>query len=421
MNVSEIASPLDVQALRQQFPILQREINGHPLAFLDSAASSQKPQRVIDRLSHYYEHINANVHRGVYTLSEEATLAYEQARVTVARFLGAASHREVIFTRNTTEAINLVARAWGDANLRPGDRILLSMAEHHSNLVPWQMLAQRTGAHLDFLRIDGEGRLVLEDLDGSAGREALLTERTKLVALAHQSNMLGTINPIREIAARAHEVGALMLVDAAQSIPHMPIDVQALGVDFLAFSGHKMCGPTGIGALWGRRKVLEAMPPFMGGGSMISHVSLESSTYAALPARFEAGTPAIGEAIALAEAVDFLTSVGMEQIAQHEHALLVYALERLADVEGLRIYGPSTPENRGAVVSFTLEGVHPHDLASLLDREGLALRAGHHCCQPLHAHFDIPATARASFYIYNEPSEIDRLVVGLNKARKLFA
>jgi cysteine desulfurase/selenocysteine lyase len=421
MTVSEIASSLDVQAIRQQFPILQREINGHPLAFLDSAASSQKPQRVIDRLSQYYEHTNANVHRGVYTLSEEATLAYEQARATVARWLGAASHREVIFTRNTTEAINLVARAWGDANLRPGDRILLSIAEHHSNLVPWQMLAQRTGAHLDFLRIDGEGRLILEDLDGSADRPPLLTERTKLVALAHQSNVLGTIHPIREIAARAHEVGALMLVDAAQSVPHMPIDVQALDIDFLAFSGHKMCGPTGIGALWGRRKILEAMPPFLGGGSMISHVSLESSTYAAIPARFEAGTPAIGEAIALAEAVDFLTSVGMERIAQHEHALLVYALEQLANVEGLRIYGPSTAQDRGAVVSFTLEGVHPHDVAAVLDREGLALRAGHHCCQPLHAHFDIPATARASFYLYNEPSEIDRLVAGLNKARKLFA
>ncbi len=421
MTVSEIASSLDVQAIRQQFPILQREINGHPLAFLDSAASSQKPQRVIDRLSQYYEHTNANVHRGVYTLSEEATLAYEQARATVARWLGAASHREVIFTRNTTEAINLVARAWGDANLRPGDRILLSIAEHHSNLVPWQMLAQRTGAHLDFLRIDGEGRLILEDLDGSADRPPLLTERTKLVALAHQSNVLGTIHPIREIAARAHEVGALMLVDAAQSVPHMPIDVQALDIDFLAFSGHKMCGPTGIGALWGRRKILEAMPPFLGGGSMISHVSLESSTYAAIPARFEAGTPAIGEAIALAEAVDFLTSVGMERIAQHEHALLVYALEQLANVEGLRIYGPSTAQDRGAVVSFTLEDVHPHDVAAVLDREGLALRAGHHCCQPLHAHFDIPATARASFYLYNEPSEIDRLVAGLNKARKLFA
>jgi cysteine desulfurase/selenocysteine lyase len=320
-----------------------------------------------------------------------------------------------VFTRNTTEAINLVARAWGDANVRAGDRILLSLMEHHSNLVPWQMLVERTGAQIDYLQIDSQGRLALDDLD------TLLTERTKLVALTHQSNVLGTINPIHEIAMRAHDVGALVLVDAAQSIPHMPVDVQALGADFLAFSGHKMCAPTGIGALWGRRKILEAMPPFLGGGSMIKTVALHKTTYADIPARFEAGTPAIGEAIALGEAVDFLSGLGMDKIYAHEQHLLGYALERLSEVEGLCIYGPLTLEGRGAAVSFTLDSIHPHDLAAVLDTEGVAVRAGHHCCQPLHALLDIPATTRASFYLYNIPEEVDRLVAGLGKARKLFA
>jgi cysteine desulfurase/selenocysteine lyase len=407
---------------------MRRQINGRPLAFLDSAASSQKPRRVIDCLEDYYERYNANVHRGVYTLSEEATFAYERARGKVARFIGAAGPREIVFTRNTTEAINLVARAWGDANVRAGDHILLSVMEHHSNLVPWQMLAQRTGAQLDFLRIDGEGRLVLEDLD------TLLTERTKLVAITHQSNVLGTINPLREISARAHAAGALVLVDAAQSVPHMPVDVHELGADFLAFSGHKMCGPTGIGALWARREILDAMPPFLGGGSMIKTVTLHESTYADVPARFEAGTPAIGEAIALGEAVDFLSGLGMDKIYAHEQHLAGYALERLSEVAGLRIYGPrcvgeGTGEvtsplqhiRRGATLSFTLEGIHPHDVAALLDREGIAVRAGHHCCQPLHTLLDVPATTRASFYMYNTPEEVDRLVVGLEKVRKLFA
>jgi cysteine desulfurase / selenocysteine lyase len=394
---------------------MRRQINGRPLAFLDSAASSQKPRRVIDCLDDYYQRYNANVHRGVYTLSEEATFAYERARGKIARFIGAAGPREIVFTRNTTEAINLVARAWGDANVRAGDRILLSTMEHHSNLVPWQMLAQRTGAQLDFLRIDGEGRLVLDDLD------TLLTERTRLVAITHQSNVLGTINPVREIAARAHAAGALVLVDAAQSVPHMPVDVHNLGADFLAFSGHKMCGPTGIGALWAQRKILDAMPPFMGGGSMIKTVTLYETTYADVPARFEAGTPAIGEAVALGEAVDFLSGLGMGKIYAHEQQLVGYALERLSEVEGLRIYGPLSVAGRGAALSFTLTGIHPHDLAALLDREGIAVRAGHHCCQPLHALLDVPATTRASFYLYNIPEEVDRLVVGLEKARKLFA
>ncbi|HEU5015035.1 MAG TPA: cysteine desulfurase [Roseiflexaceae bacterium] len=404
----------DILSLRREFPILQQEINGAPLAFLDSAASSQKPGCVIDCLEDYYRRYNANVHRGVYKLSEEATFAFERARGKVARFVNARSPKEIIFVRNTTEAINLVARAWGDANLKAGDRILLSVMEHHSNLVPWQMLAQRTGAQLDFLQIDGDGRLILDDL------ERLLTEQTKMVALTHQSNVLGTINPVQKIAARAHAVGAVMLVDGAQSVPHMPVDVQALGIDFLAFSGHKMCGPTGIGVLWGRRALLEAMPPFLGGGSMIKIVSLHETTYADLPARFEAGTPAIGEAIALGEACDFLSDVGMQRIHAHEIELTGYALERLAGVQGLTIYGPQDTSMRGGAISFTLDGVHPHDVAAILDGEGIAVRAGHHCCQPLHALLDIPATTRASFYLYNTPEEVERLVAALEKARQLF-
>ena len=404
----------DVLALRREFPILHQQVNGKPLAFLDSGASSQKPRRVIVCLEEYYEQINANVHRGVYKLSEEATFAFERARGKVARFIGASSHKELIFTRNTTEAINLVARAWGDAHVRAGDRILLSVMEHHSNLVPWQQLAQRTGAQLDFLPIDGEGRLALDNLD------TLLTERTKLVAITHQSNVLGTINPVRLIATRAHDAGALIMVDGAQSVPHMSVNVQELGIDFLAFSGHKMCAPTGIGALWGRRKILEAMPPFLGGGSMIREVTLQTTTYADLPARFEAGTPAIGEAIALGEAVDFLSGLGMDKIFAHEQHLIGYALERLSEVEGLRVYGPQSLEQRGGALSFTLDGVHPHDIAAVLDSEGIAVRAGHHCCQPLHKLLDVPATARASFYLYNIPEEIDRLAAGLVKARKIF-
>ena len=415
MTATATFTLFDVLALRREFPILRQQVNGKPLAFLDSAASSQKPRRVIACLEDYYERYNANVHRGVYRLSEEATFAYERARGKVAKFIGASSPKEVIFTRNTTEAINLVARAWGDANLRAGDRILLSVMEHHSNIVPWQQLAQRTGAQLDYMRVDGEGRLVLDDLP------ALLSERTRIVAIAHQSNMLGTINPVREIAAQAHDVGALVLVDGAQSVPHMPVHVQALNIDFLAFSGHKMCGPTGIGALWGRRRLLDAMPPFLGGGSMIKIVGLYETTYADVPARFEAGTPAIGEAIALGEAVDFLAGMGMDKIQAHEQHLLANALGRLSQVEGLRIYGPKTTELRGATISFTLEGVHPHDIAAVLDGEGVAVRAGHHCCQPLHEQLQAPATTRASFYLYNIPEEVDRLAAGLDKARRMFA
>ena len=407
-------SSFDVVALRREFPILQQHVNGKLLAFLDSGASSQKPRQVIECLDDYYRRYNANVHRGVYKLSEEATFAFERARGKVARFIGAAHKREVVFTRNTTEAINLVAYSWGGANIKAGDRILLTLMEHHSNIVPWQMLAQRTGAKLDYIGLTDDGRLNLAELDTK------LTEGVKLFAVTQQSNVLGTVNPIAMLAERAHAVGARILVDGAQSVPHMPVDVRALGIDFLAFSGHKMCAPTGIGALWGRRALLEAMPPFMGGGSMIEFVELDQSTYAEVPTRFEAGTPAIGEAIALGEACDFLSNVGMEAIHTYEQELLVYALDRLSHVEGLRIIGPHSTEDRGAALSFTLEGVHPHDVAGILDSEGVAVRAGHHCTQLLHRHYDIPASTRASFYIYNLPEEVDRLTVGLEKARKLF-
>jgi cysteine desulfurase/selenocysteine lyase len=410
-----ILTQFDVLAIRRDFPILQQEVNGKPLAFLDSGASSQKPRQVIACLEDHYRRYNANVHRGVYKLSEEATFAYERARGKVARFIGAASQREIVFTRNTTEALNLVAHAWGGANLRQGDRILLTIMEHHSNIVPWQMLAQRTGATLDYLGIDGEGRLRLDELDEK------LTARTKIVAITHQSNVLGTINPVRLIAERAHAVGAVVVVDGAQSVPHMPVDVQELGCDFLAFSGHKMCAPTGIGALWGRRSLLEAMPPFLGGGSMIKVVELQESSYADVPARFEAGTPAIGEAIALGEACDYLSGIGMEAIHRHEQELLSYGLERLGAVEGLTLFGPRGTADRGTSLSFDLQGVHPHDVAAILDGEGVAVRAGHHCAQPLHRHLDVPATTRASFYIYNTREEIDRLAVGLEKARRMFS
>jgi cysteine desulfurase/selenocysteine lyase len=410
-----ILSQFDVLALRRDFPILQQEVHGRPLAFLDSAASSQKPRPVIDCLEDYYRRYNANVHRGVYRLSEEATFAYERARGKVARFLNARSPREVVFTRNTTEAINLVAYAWGSANLKAGDRILLTVMEHHSNIVPWQMLAQRVEAAIDYVPIDSDGRLALDAFD------TLLSERTKIVAVTQQSNVLGTINPVAELAHRAHTLGALVLVDAAQSVPHMPVDVQELGCDFLAFSGHKLCGPTGIGALWGRRELLEAIPPFLGGGSMIKIVELEQSSYADVPARFEAGTPAIGEAIALGAAIDYLGEIGLDRIHAHELALTQYALERLSEVAGLTIYGPHDITMRGGAIAFTLDNVHPHDIAGILDGEGIALRAGHHCTQPLHRILDVPATARASFYLYNTFEEIDRLAAGLEKARKLFS
>ncbi len=413
MMTHTVAPQLDTARIRADFPILQQQVNGYPLAFLDSAASSQKPAPVIEAMNEYYRRYNANVHRGVYQLSEQATEALETARRKVARFIGARSAREVIWTRNTTEAINLVANAWGRANLTRGDRILLTQMEHHSNLVPWQIVAQATGAALDFIPIDGAGRLALDEL------ESLLTERTRLVAVTQMSNVLGTINPVREIAAAAKRVGALVLVDGAQSVPHFSVNVQELGIDFLAFSGHKMCGPTGIGVLWGRREMLQAMPPFLGGGSMIRTVSLRESTWADLPHRFEAGTPAIAEAIGLGAAVDYLSAIGMDAIHAAEQQLTAYALERLSDVPGLRIYGPPA-EERGGVIAFNLDGIHAHDVAAVLDRHGVAIRAGHHCCQPLMELLGEPATARASFYLYTTTDDVDQLVLALRKCKEIF-
>ncbi len=403
----------DIAAVRADFPILQTRVNGKPLVYLDNAASSQKPTRVIETLAAYYREINANVHRGVHTLSEEATRRYEAARARVARFLNARSDAEIIWTRNTTEAINLVAYSWGLANLKPGDEVLTTEMEHHSNLVPWQIITQRTGATLRHLPVDDAGYLRM-DLLGD-----FLNERTRLFAFTAMSNVLGTINPVEELVAAAHSVGALALVDGAQSVPHLPVDVQALNCDFLAFSGHKMCGPTGIGGLYGRRELLEEMPPFLGGGDMIREVHLDHARWNYLPWKFEAGTPAIAEAIGLGAAVEYLTELGMEWVHAQESQLVRYAMERLSEIEGLRILGPSA-DDRGGVVAFTLGDIHPHDIAALLDREGIAIRAGHHCAQPLHERYGLAATARASFYFYNTFEEIDRLVEGLERVRQIF-
>lgn len=399
---------------RADFPILQREVRpGVPLVYLDSTATSQKPQIVIEAMDAYYRLSNANVHRGIHALAEEATALYEGARDRIQAFINARSRKEIIFTRNATEAINLVARAWGRANLTAGDVIVLTEMEHHSNLVPWQMLAAETGARLEFIPVTGDGLLDLETLD------ALLALSPKLLALTQMSNVLGTVNPIPEIAAKAHAAGAVVLVDGAQSVPHFPVDVQSLGVDFLAFSGHKMCGPTGIGVLWGRQALLEAMPPFLGGGDMIRRVYLREFKVNDLPYKFEAGTPSIAEAIGLGAAVDYLTSIGMEAIAAHEHTLTAYALERLEEVPGVKVYGPPA-DKKGGVAAFTLDGVHPHDIAQVLDRDGVAVRAGHHCAMPLHDRFKLPATARASFYLYTTHADVDKLIEGLYKVKQVF-
>ncbi len=407
---------LDAAAIRADFPILNQEVSpGVPLIYLDNAATSQKPLLVIEAMSDYYLHCNANVHRGIHKLSEEATDAYEGARKRIARFINAASHREVIYTRNTTESINLVALTWGTTNVGPGDAILVSEMEHHSNLMPWQMLAERQGAELRLIPVTEEGFLdmaaLAERLDGSV----------KLVAVTHMSNVLGTINPVAEIVEQAHAVGAAVLVDAAQSVPHMPVDVQALDADFLAFSGHKMMGPTGIGVLYGKRKLLEEMPPFMGGGDMIKRVDFTSAEWNDLPWKFEAGTPDIAGAIGLGAAVNYLGNIGMAQVRAHEAEITAYAIERLVEVPGLRIFGPEDPRQKGGVISFELEGIHPHDIAEILNRDGVAIRAGHHCAMPLHRKFGIVATARASFYVYNVPSEVDKLIEALYKAKEMFA
>jgi cysteine desulfurase / selenocysteine lyase len=406
---------LDVAQLRAVFPILRREIRpGVPLVYLDSAATSQKPSVVIDSMSDFYARHNSNIHRGIHRLAEEATAAYEAARDRVAAFIGAASASEIVFTRNATESINLVAQTWGRTELKAGDRIILTEMEHHSNLVPWQMLATERGLELDFITVQGDGTLDMQSFRG------LLERSPRLVAFTQMSNVMGTITPVAEISALAHAAGAVVLVDAAQSVPHMPVDVQALGVDFLAFSGHKMCGPTGIGVLYGRRALLDSMPPFLGGGDMIRRVHLRDFTPNEVPWKFEAGTPAIAEAIGLGAAVDFLQQVGMPAIHQHERELVGYALDRLSEVPGVAVYGPEA-DRRGGVVAFSIEGVHPHDAAQVLDDDGIAVRAGHHCAMPIHEKFGLPATTRASFYLYNQPSEIDRLVDGLYKVKRIFA
>ena len=412
--LKQATQSISLGELRKDFPLLDQQVNGYPLAYLDSAATSQKPNVVIDALDDYYRRYNANVHRGVYQLSELATEALETARSKIAAFIGAPSTREVIFTRNTTESINLVAQSWGRANLVPGDRVLLTEMEHHANLIPWQLVAAATGAELDFIPVDGSGRLALDDLSEQ------LAQGVKLVGVTEMSNVLGTINPVRAIISEARRHGALVLVDAAQSVSHMPVDVAELGCDFLAFSGHKMCGPTGIGVLWGRRELLEAMPPFLGGGGMIAEVGLRSSRWAELPAKFEAGTPAIGEAIGLGAAVDYLRTVGMERIHAHEQALVRYALDALAAVDGLAVYGPPA-EDRGGIVAFNLPDVHGHDVAAHLDRRGIAVRAGKHCCHLLMSVLDVPATARASFYLYSTADEVDRLVDAIEECKLFYA
>jgi len=406
--------PLDPWAIRRDFPALDQEVNGRPLVYLDSAATSQKPQAVLDVQQAYYLHDNANVHRGIHELSRRATVAYEEARGKVARWIGASDPVEVVWTRGTTEAINLVAHAWGLDNVGEGDEILLTVMEHHSNLVPWQLLAHRTGARLRYLELDDRGRLILDDLD------RMLTERTKLVAISHVSNALGTINPLERVVRAAKQVGALVLVDGAQGVVHTDVDVQALGVDFYAFSGHKMCGPTGIGALWARRDLLEAMGPYQGGGEMIHTVERDMSTWAAVPHKFEAGTPNIAGAVAMGAAVDYLAGIGMDAIMAHERELTAYALERVGAVPGIRIFGPESTEERSAVVSFTLGDAHPHDISTILDSEGIAVRAGHHCAQLVMNHFGVSATARASLYLYNTAEDIDRLVEGLHSVRAIF-
>jgi cysteine desulfurase/selenocysteine lyase len=400
--------------LRQDFPVLQRRIGEHELVYLDNGATSQKPAAVLDTLDDYYRRYNANVHRGAHTMSEEATGQYENARLRIARFINAPSDEQIIYTSGSTEAINLIAQAWGRANLGPGDEVLITEMEHHSNIVPWHIMRDQLGFTLRYVPVTDRGLLDLEALD------ELLTERTKLFSFIHVSNVVGTINPAAELVAKAHAVGAKVLIDAAQSVPHMPVDVQALDVDFLVFSGHKMCAPTGIGVLYGKRALLEEMPPFMGGGEMIREVKMSGSTWAGLPHKFEAGTPPIAEAIGLGAAVDYLSEVGMTWVREHEHELVAYAYDRLSQIEGLRILGPG-PAERGGLVSFTLQDVHPHDLSAVLDQSGIAIRAGHHCAQPLHDRFGISASARASMYLYNTPEEIDKLCVALEKAQAIFA
>ncbi len=412
------AGRLDVDTIRKDFPILSRLVHDKPLVYLDNAATSQKPRQVLDAIVGYYEQHNANVHRGIHTLAEEATALYEGARDKVTQFIGAPSRDEVIFTKNSSEGMNLVARVLGEAGpgyrVGPGDEIVITEMEHHSNIVPWHQLAERTGATVKWFKITDDGRLDLSTLD------SVITERTKIVSMVHVSNLLGTINPVETVIARAREVGALVLIDASQSAPHMPLNVADLGADFVAFTGHKMLGPTGIGVLWGRLELLQELPPFLGGGEMIELVTMERSTFAQPPHKFEAGTPPIAEAVGLGAAVDYLTAVGMPAIAAHEHELTSYVLDALSTVDGVRIIGPATAVDRVAEVSFTLDGIHPHDVGQVLDEQGIAVRVGHHCARPAVVRYGIPATTRASFYLYNTTAEADALVKGLAQVKKVF-
>ncbi|MDC0160500.1 cysteine desulfurase [Gemmatimonadales bacterium] len=400
--------------IREDFPALDQTVHGKPLAYLDSAATSQKPRAVLDVLNDYYERDNANVHRGIHELSRRATVAFEEARKKVAKWINAPSATECVWTRGTTEAINLVATSWGLDHLGEGDEILISVMEHHSNIVPWQLLAARTGATLKYIEIDDEGCLLLD------GLESLLTERTKIVAVSDVSNSLGTINPVKTIADAARAVGAIVMVDGAQGVVHTKVDVQDLGVDFYAFGGHKMCGPTGIGVLWGRLELLEGMSPYQGGGEMIQIVGRNESSWAAVPHKFEAGTPNIAGAIGMGAAVDYLSNIGIEDIEIHENKIMAYAMAQLALVPGLRIYGPSSLDDRSAVISFTMGDAHPHDISTILDTEGVAIRAGHHCAQLVMKHFGVSATARASFYLYSTKEDVDRLVEGLDQVAAIF-
>ena len=406
---------LDARKIRADFPIFEQPIHGKPLAYLDSAVTAHKPRQVLDKLRTFYETSYANVHRGVYTLSERSTAEYEGARDKVARFVNARSSREIVFVRGATEGLNLVAYAWGLDNLGPGDVVLVTELEHHSNFVPWQYIAQRTGAAFRAIPLDEQGELRLDALDETAG-----PDRVKVVAVNLVSNALGTINPVEALAPWAHERGAILVVDAAQAAPHHPVDVQALDCDFLAFSAHKMCGPTSVGALWGRLELLEQMAPFNLGGHMIRSVKLDKTTWGQVPAKFEAGTQPIAEAVGFGAAVDYLTAIGLDAIEEHERALAAQALERLAEIPGMRLYGPPA-ERRAGIVTFNLEGVHPHDVAQVLDMDGVAIRAGHHCCQPLMAKLGVAATNRASFYLYSLPDEVERLAEGVERARTLFA
>jgi cysteine desulfurase/selenocysteine lyase len=411
--IETVGQGLDVEKIRGDFPILQRSVRGHPLVYLDNAATTQKPQVVIDSLVEYYTELNSNVHRGVHYLSEQATLRYEGGRARVRKFLNAASDREIIFTRGTTEGINLVAQSYGRTTLKEGDEVVISAMEHHSNIVPWQMVCEQTGASLRVIPIDDNGDIIMEEFD------ALLSERTKIVAVAHLSNALGTINPIAEIIERAHAVGAKVLIDGAQAVAHIPVDVRALGADFYVFSSHKIFGPTGIGVLYGREEILRAMPPYQGGGDMIRSVSFERTIYNDLPWKFEAGTPHIEGGIGLAVALDYVDSVGLEAIAAYEHALLDYAHEALASVAGLRPIG--TARQKASIASFVLASAHPHDIGTILDGQGVAIRTGHHCAEPVMHRFGVPATARASFAFYNTREEVDILVAALENVNRMFA